>query len=293
MEEIFSNLFNVKLLLVILYKKGAENVKNNTVIILISCIITSYNHCAAQSNITGRIIGGYNASIEDYPSYVAIFNIRYGRHELICGAIFNIRYGRHELICGGIYIHKLWILTAEHCLMNVQLAKPRLVEDVLIKVGLKWLFDTGQTRKAVEFVRHPRGHCKFLKKSCDVGLIRLEKPFKFDRYVRLAKIIDEYPFSKKVVVVGYGTISPSTFVAHRFLQCVNLTILSLTRDAIYCQASTPRGTCYGDSGGPMYERGSGKLVGIISSVEVLSKTLFHICLPSKVSDRCNNAYSIG
>ncbi|KAK9737570.1 Annexin [Popillia japonica] len=243
-------------------QKRTEYVRNNIIILLITSIIMSCNPCDAETNITGKIIGGYNASIEDYPSYAAIFNIRYGRPY---AAIFNIRYGRHQLICGGIYIHKLWILTAEHCLTDVQVDKPRLVEDVLVKMGLKWLFDSGQSRKAVEFVRHPRGHCEFLKKSCDIGLIRLEKQFEFDRYVRLATIIDEYPFSKKVVVVGYGTNSASSFVAHRFLQCVNLTILSITRDTIYCRDTTPRGSCYGDSGGPMYESASGKLVGIISS----------------------------
>lgn len=221
-------------------------------IILFLLLVEFLDPVNSDVQITSKIVGGVNAEITEFPSFASL--------------VFVQPRGM-KLICGGTYIRKFWILTAAHCViqrgMKIKLLK---TSELLVRMGMTNLNDTYQERQPIKFYKH-KDYPSRANPSSDVGLIRIEKEFEINDKVGLATIVDLFNFSTKVVVVGFGmTVArdrpglPPPF----HLQKVELVAAEVYECSIVCEDPTPRGACFGDSGGPLYVRESKMLAGVVS-----------------------------
>lgn len=87
-------------------------------IISILLVVLYVNYCIAlvnfnkdncgrfKTNRTGRVIGGDDASIEEFPWQVSL-------QKFTLGAIIPVPHYRH--LCGASILNHDWLLTAAHC----------------------------------------------------------------------------------------------------------------------------------------------------------------------------------
>ncbi|VEN37285.1 unnamed protein product [Callosobruchus maculatus] len=197
-----------------------------------------------------RIVGGHEASINEYP-YQASIQF----------------FGRHA--CGGSILTDRFILTAAHCFEEDYPSK------VTVRVGSSRRNSGGAVYDVDKIYIHP--NFSDVTYDCDVALTRLKKPLVFG------------PSVKNVALPSKGTIVADGLVAKasgwgqlfdegpmsEMLQAVELPVISkdnceifyghtVVSDNMFCAGYSFGGkdTCLGDSGGPLVV--SGILVGITS-----------------------------
>lgn len=112
---------------------------------------------------TGKIVGGEDADIADYPWTVAIVTASGSQY------------------CGGTVIDAEWILTAAHCIGG----------SAFIRAGVTNKNDTsGQDRQAVQIINHPE--YVSVTQGRDISLLRLGVPLDLsDPNVAIAPISTE------------------------------------------------------------------------------------------------------
>ncbi len=213
---------------------------------------------------SGRIVGGEDAEIEDYPWQVAFLQ------------------GTTQF-CAGSIIDEEWILTAAHCL-----AGSWTLQTVRAGVTNK-THTTGQDRSPAEVIIHPQ-YQNPTTHSNDIALVRLSSPLDLSGpYARKIPIVTENDALAGLTdpgvisaVTGWGALSQGGS-ATNILQVVMVPIVSnedamnpglynpgqITPDML-CAGDLEDGgidACQGDSGGPLaVPDGAGwwKLGGITS-----------------------------
>ncbi|XP_034948279.1 polyserase-2-like [Chelonus insularis] len=199
----------------------------------------------------GRIVGGEDASIEEYPYQISL--------QL---------YKSHN--CGGSIISKEWIVTAGHCVGG---ATSRLT----IRAGSTLHNKNGSYHNVAQVIRHEKygSNSRGLPEN-DIAVIRVEEPFQFDETrqpIPLFNDLEEATPGAISVITGWG----NTFNGFPDnLQTVNVPIVSKAQcnesyktvggipENQIC-AALPQGgkdACQGDSGGPLAI--DGRLAGITS-----------------------------
>jgi len=201
---------------------------------------------------SGRIVGGDDANIEDYPWHVALLNLSGNQY------------------CAGTILSATWILTAAHC------STPNRV-----RAGVTNKTDnTGQDRFITAKINHPL----YSPYQNDIALIQLASPLDLsDPKVKAIPVLtgahanDGYTDAGVVsVVTGWGRLSqggPTTNI----LQVVELPLVSnedavsigwyaptqITTDML-CAGLLGEGgidACQGDSGGPLVVPDPGSPLG--------------------------------
>ncbi len=233
-----------------------------------------------------RVLLGKDAKHESYPWQVAMI-WRYTEDE--------VRNGKEPFqFCGGSLIHKGWVLTAAHCVMErARYGLARLpVDRIEIRHGTDVWKDSGEAtvRGVAEIHVHPEydGHPQH---GSDIALLRLSRPIENSRKSYASLLVKPSQASKFVfpgacaVVTGWGyTREGDKSSGAEHLQAASVPIMdqrACRQDYSYREtarisdgevcAGLPGGgrdACKGDSGGPLVVEGLGRghyvLAGVVS-----------------------------
>jgi secreted trypsin-like serine protease len=193
-------------------------------------------------NIGPRIINGEEAALGQIPWQAGLYFL--GN---------NITYW----FCGGSVISQEWILTAAHCLVEVQ--------EGYAFTGLVDLnnLDVGVSTDVSYFVLHPNYNATTLDN--DIGLVKIKVPLKFDEnQAPIALSEDFLEDGTDVTLSGWGVLNDEGDTETANLNYVNLVVISnnecneyyedFVTDNMVCASSgtsTVKGPCNGDNGGPV------------------------------------------
>lgn len=217
--------------------------------------VTSFlNSNDTERNTRGRIIGGTPVDPGEYPWFA-----------LLNGGG-----------CGGSLVSPEYILTAAHCLNDSIHGKVTIGKYCRNKKNCEASFEKIPVRERGVYI-HPDYKANPI--SMDFMLLRLKKrstltPVEMD----LSAISDNYkPGRDNLWTIGMGHVEPG-YVAfkleHLELKYVNNDACDLAyeeddwaiHDNMMCAINddVTKQACYGDSGGPLFDRRENKLVGITS-----------------------------
>jgi len=207
--------------------------------------------CGKSSFQHGRVIAGTTAIKGSWPWQI---NIR--------------RNGKY--LCGGSLISPTWVLTAAHCLENINHLTLSVVagdQDTNLKEGTEQEVQTKQTITHEGWNRAKLTH--------DIALMELKTPVKFNNYVQPVCLPNQSAeIGKECYITGWGkTRHPGK--SNNILQQGRLKIVSKATcsklnpkifrapvtDAMLCAGSggaSLTGTCHGDSGGPFVCNNNGR-----------------------------------
>ncbi|KAG7188819.1 hypothetical protein KM043_008428 [Ampulex compressa] len=215
--------------------------------------------------LDGRIVGGSEAGIGEYPWQVS----------LQWGMIFGTSH-----FCGGTILKDNWILTAGHCALAVP-----SYGNLLVKAGkhnIKKKESTEQSVKVAKMIVHENYHGGVA--PYDIALMKLASPLKFNSAVQPIDLPKEDSLPSGIVVLsGWGSIS-RTHVPNmpETLQHVNMTIVNLAdckksveeisgpsplHPTNVCTGPLYAGisACSGDSGGPLITKDAHpEVIGVVS-----------------------------
>ncbi|KAI4503887.1 hypothetical protein M0802_001290 [Mischocyttarus mexicanus] len=196
-----------------------------------------------EDNTIVGIVGGRASEPEAYPYLIAMYKDGY----------FH---------CGGVILNEYWIVTAAHCLVQAK-------HYYEIRAGIlrrSSFSPMTQNRIAQTIIIHPDYDSNLMRN--DVGLIMLDAPLRFNRWVRPACFPDEkisgsiwnqVPSTDTMcIVLGWGALKEQGPDIDQLREvevpilpdCLNIRYDSVTE---IC-AGYPEGgsdACQGDSGGPL------------------------------------------
>lgn len=215
-----------------------------------------------KSEFTTRVVGGTEATPGDWPWMAALVDSQ-----------ANDNYNGQ--FCAGMLIHPRYILTAAHCVEDLE------PEDITAVLGLHRLDDTNfGSYNIIDIIVHP--DWDWYTDDSDLALLVLEEPA--TGIETLPLITDGSLLDDPGVVatgIGWGSINSDSPIFPFELQQVDLPILS--NDTVNASSSYNgqvtanmlaagfmsggKDTCWGDSGGPLIVpdgNGAYLLAGIVS-----------------------------
>ncbi|KAL6422459.1 hypothetical protein ACFW04_010630 [Cataglyphis niger] len=207
-----------------------------------------YEYCeCGKKNIflpSSRIIGGQEVSENEYPWMAGIISIN-----------------RSRVICGASIINDRYVLTAAHCIVY-GFNKDDLKVSVGAHDSCKW--DAKSTIFSVENI-FPHPNYDSQTNFADIMLVKLIMRISFNKFVRpicLPKpglnVISQFG-GQSVSALGWGFSETDTLFNKKCgLRIVDLTLFKRSEcptetSSLICAGykTSPRGTCGGDSGGPL------------------------------------------
>ncbi|XP_058979502.1 trypsin delta-like [Musca domestica] len=205
------------------------------------------NVLSAVPMLDGRIVGGSDANIEQYP------------HQI------SMRYrGRHR--CGGSVYSSNIIVSAAHCVVG-ELDLSLLT----IVAGSTYLDDVTWELPVSKIIVHEKYTSS---NDYDVAILVLRGNFPFNNRIQPISLAKARPEAgAEVIVTGWGTLVEGGDIPNQLQQVtVNYVELSsckksyplMLTDRMLCAGVTGGGkdACQGDSGGPLIR--NNELLGIVS-----------------------------
>ncbi|XP_063635866.1 trypsin-7-like [Cydia splendana] len=202
----------------------------------------------------GRIVGGYNTTIQQVPYQVYMIVQKPGN-----------KYYQ----CGGSIIGPRYVLTAAHCLTGVI--------RVYIRAGSTESDTGGKVYTTSLYTQHPRYNAA--NSDYDVAVVRLLQKMTLDgtdtRVISLPPSNTAVQSGTDILVSGWGTTSENGNTS-RNLMAVTVPVVATSEcERAYNNAITARmfcagvseggkDSCQGDSGGPAVDESSGLQVGVVS-----------------------------
>nr|AAX56968.1 chymotrypsin-like serine protease [Aedes aegypti] len=221
-------------------------------LVLVSLLATAFFGAVAPSPAR-RIVGGQFAQNEkQFPYQVALFE-------------------KDEFKCGGSIIAEKWILTAAHCIVQLD-GSPTSIDVLKVHVGSPHLKRGGKKVKPSRIIPH----ADYPKINYDIGLIELEEALVYDKIIQKIELYrGELPVNVTVTISGHGKTGSNEPISE-MLKYNTLTVMDETEcfnqiihsgwKKIMClkKPADNNGICTGDSGGPAVF--NGKQVGVANFV---------------------------
>nr|XP_027224890.1 chymotrypsin BI-like [Penaeus vannamei] len=185
---------------------------------------------------TPRIVGGTEAVPHSWPHQVALF--------------IDLMY-----FCGGSLISSEWVLTAAHCMDGAF-----YVEVVMGAHNIREVEASQITVSSTDFFTHEDWDYSTL--THDLALVRLPYAVEFNDYIQPVSLpAVDVPVSKVVTPTGWGRPSDSVSGTSDVLRQVDVPVMAnadcdavygIVGDGVVCvDGAGGKGTCNGDSGGPL------------------------------------------
>ncbi|KAG7203100.1 hypothetical protein KM043_010222 [Ampulex compressa] len=220
------------------------------------------SHCGAKNGNQDqeRIVGGQNADPGEWPWITALFNA-----------------GRQ--FCGGSLIDNIHILTAAHCVANMNSWD---VARLTVRLGDYNIKTNHEIRHIERRVKRVVRHRGFNSRTLynDVAILTLNEPVEFTEQIRPICLPggSQLYSGKTATVIGWGSLRESG-PQPAILQEVSIPVWSNSEckvkyggaapggivDSFLCAGQAAMDSCSGDSGGPlMVNDGRWTQVGIVS-----------------------------
>ncbi|XP_068913732.1 venom protease-like isoform X2 [Tenebrio molitor] len=212
--------------------------------------------------LTYHIVGGENADVGEFPHMAAL-------------GFYNVREEEYRFDCGGTLISEYYIVTAAHCVVNIQQNE--------LKIARLGVIDIPETIKKpdskLDFnVVNVTVHKKYnwTEKFNDIALVKLEKKVTFTDKIRPACLYTKNDDPEKLIVTGWGAtnlggdrssiLQKATLNAVSLNECQksyrNRTQKTVTKRQI-CASHNRSDACQGDSGGPLQTEGNSTIFSIV------------------------------
>jgi secreted trypsin-like serine protease len=180
------------------------------------------------------------------------------------------RNGKRSGFCAGSLIDRNSVLTAAHCLLNTT--------GAIVVVGRTDLRkkNRGQEIGASRPFIHPR----YLGNGYDAGVLKLKRPVKGIKPIKLATAKQNYLERAGHILraAGWGVMKQRPDILPKRMHEVSVPVVSDSRAKRAYQSKSPKylpslhvaagkkgkSPCFGDSGGPLFDSGSRIQVGITS-----------------------------
>ncbi|XP_062554018.1 trypsin-7-like [Armigeres subalbatus] len=210
-------------------------------------MLGAYYELKDRSLITGRIVGGIDANIENFP-----YQLSLRRNDV------------HN--CGASVISDRWALSAAHCTHPLP-----DVDTISLRGGTSNRLEGGTIFTVELIVNHPQYNSWTLEN--DICVIRTVEVLQGLHITPIQLVPAEtyYPHGTRAVVSGWGLTSvPGTSPA--ILQMIDIPLIdqvtcraawpgSVTDDML-CAGESGRSACSMDSGGPLVT--GGRQIGVVS-----------------------------
>ncbi|KAG8227072.1 hypothetical protein J437_LFUL007409 [Ladona fulva] len=230
-----------------LRKAAAATDHINTMLrfVILSCLVVCALGGVAKfrrPRYDGRIVGGEDARIEDYPHQLSL---RY--------------YGSH--ICGASIISEYFAMTAAHCTDGSS------ASALSLKAGSDQMSSGGSVHDVEEIIQNPGFNQQEL--DYDISLLKVIQPFKYSNTVKpiglpaAAGPGQDIPDKTAVDVSGWGTLSEGGSLPEQLQHVIVHTVnadecanaYGRITDRMLCAADPGKDSCQGDSGGPLISNG--------------------------------------
>ncbi|KAJ8939284.1 hypothetical protein NQ318_014932 [Aromia moschata] len=219
-----------------------------------SCALSTPQPPSAVPYLTGgRIVGGHDADIADYPYQLSLIYKSFGH------------------FCGAALISPNWALTAAHCMLDIT------ASDLTVHAGSSYRnSDDGQIVNVSKII----SHADFVYRTgdSDIALLQLASDVTIQNASTIPLASASPQASAVAVVTGWGTTSENANFEADVLQVVQVPIVSREdcqtaysvnqddiTDTMLCAGYLGVGgkdACTGDSGGPLVVDGA--LSGVVS-----------------------------
>lgn len=254
--------------------------------------------CNCRTKLSGRIIGGHEVGMQEYPWQISLgikpdtpWEIKPEKFKVADREKLPSFFKTATHTCGGVILSDNLILTAAHCVTDDTLA-PRPAKGLGVGIGndlnLVNIYNKGRIQVDKIFV-HPDYNVSGKDTTHDIAIVRLAERIDFESEgIRPACLLQETGNGIRdygeITATGWGSVSKMNFnyITRTWsgykasLQLKEATFKDISSESSTCKENNKlicigpvkegESVCKGDSGGPLHYRLEGNtfVVGVTS-----------------------------